>query len=109
MFLYQKFPVFKEFRFLHSGAEKGELFSFSSELENIGVKNDVSIQNGTYVEVISEPIMINRPKYGGDIYVVMIRADIAVDYHTIVKEFWVPTNLIVRVEKNTITNSQVSN
>ena len=74
------------------------MFSFSTTLEKIGYEWDISLKNRTYVLVISEPVEINRPQYGGTISVTKIQANVADDYHTIIKEFWVPTNTLVDLE-----------
>ncbi len=100
-----KFPLFTKFMFFKLPGEKGDLYKFSSDLEKIGLNFDVQIQNGTYVDVISEPMEISRPKYGGTISVIKIRADVAIDYHTVIKEFWVPINCIMKVEGNEATSS----
>ena len=67
-------------------------------MEKIGSEWDVGVQNGTYVDLISEPVQIDRPKYGGIITVIKVKADVATDYHTIIKEFWIPTNTLVSIE-----------
>jgi hypothetical protein len=85
-------------RFFNPAAEEGYLYSFSTDLEKIGLEWDVQIQNGAFIEVISEPLHIQRPKYGGMISVTKIRADVAQDYHTILKEFWIPTVCIQEVK-----------
>ena len=93
MFDYLKFQLTSgKVRFFNPDGKEGELFSYSSELEKIGSEWDVRCPNGIYVEIVSEPMIIDRPKYGGIISVTKIRADVATDYHTIVKEFWVPTH-----------------
>jgi hypothetical protein len=92
MFDYLKFQLTSgKVRFFNPDGKEGELFSYSSELEKIGSGWDVHCPNGIYVEIVSEPMIIDRPKYGGIISVTKIRDDVATDYHTIVKEFWVPT------------------
>ena len=85
--------------FFHPDGYEGKSFRFSTDLEKVGVEWDVAIQHGTYVDVISEPIEIHRPKYGA-ISVIRIRADVATDYHTIIKEFWVPVNCIIETSDN---------
>ena len=85
--------------FFHPDGYEGKSFRFSTDLEKVGVEWDVAIQQGTYVDVISEPIEIHRPKYGA-ISVIRIRADVATDYHTIIKEFWVPVNCIIEASDN---------
>ncbi len=77
--------------------EKGDKYRFSSELECIGLKWDAEIQNGTYVEVISDPLEINTFKYG-IMSVIKIKANVSEDYHTIIKEFWVPAKCIIALE-----------
>jgi hypothetical protein len=76
--------------FFNSLGERGDLYKFSSLLKNIGIEFDVEFQNESYVEVISDPVEIDHPKYGL-LSVTKVRADVALDYHTIMKEFWVPT------------------
>jgi hypothetical protein len=46
------------------------------------------------VDVISAEITLDHPKYG-NLTVVKVKADVATDYHTVIKEFWVPVNCIV--------------
>lgn len=53
-----------EFVFFKKPGEKGDLFRFSSNLEKIGIEWDVEIQNGTYVEMISNPVSIEKKPYG---------------------------------------------
>lgn len=98
MFPYIKFRVPTKFIFFNPSGEKDEVFSFSSDLDKIGVEWDVRIQNGSYVEPISEPVQIDRPKYGGIISVIKIKTDVATDYHTIIKECWIPTMTLVSLE-----------
>jgi hypothetical protein len=92
--MYTKFPIPTKFMFFKLPGESGHAYKFSSVLEKIGIEWDVSIQNGTYVDVISDPVEIKDSPYG-DITVVKIRADVATDYHTIIKEFWVPVDCII--------------
>lgn len=99
MFLYTKFPVPTKHIFSHPDGPDGKPYRFSSDLEKIGLEWDVSIKNGTYVEVLSEPLDIQRPKYG-PISVVKVRADVATDYHTVIKEFWVPVNCIIETSEH---------
>ena len=106
--MFYKFPLYTKFRFFRQGAELGQAFSFSSDLEKIGLEWDISIKNGTYVDVISEPLQINRKLYG-TISVVKIRADVAQDYHTIIKEFWVPVHSIIKLDNNEVENSKFEN
>ncbi len=89
--------------------EKGDLYRFSSDLEKIGIEWDAQIQNGTYIEIVSEPIEITRFKYGGTLSVVKIKADVSTDYHTIIKEFWVPINCIIESEIYETQSSQLRN
>ena len=95
---YVKFRVPSKFIFFVSSGKPDEMFKFSTDLEKIGMEWDVGIKNGTYVEPISEPVQIDRPKYGGIITVIKIKADVATDYHTIIKEFWIPTSTLVSIE-----------
>jgi hypothetical protein len=99
MFSFVKFPICTKFMFFNIMGEKDESFKFSSDLEKIGTEWDVEIRNGTFVEPISEPTEIDRPKYGGMISVIKIRADVATDYHTIIKEFWIPTITLINIEQ----------
>ena len=108
MFLYQKFPMFTKYRFVNTSCELGHAFKFSSELEKIGLEWDVSLQNGAYVDVISDPIEITRPQYG-TFSVVKIKADVATDYHTIIKECWVPAMCIYKVGEDETSSSQLTN
>lgn len=103
--MYFKFPIFTKFIFFVPNEPPDMIYKFSSDLEKIGTEWDIRIKNGTGVDVISEPIEIDRPKYGGLITLVKIKADIAMDYHEIIKEFWVPVSCIF---ENTKTN-QASN
>jgi hypothetical protein len=82
--------------FNHSG-DDNQRFGYSSTLDKIGHELDVSLKNNTVVLVISEPVVIDVPKYGGMISVTKIRADVSEDYHTIVMEFWVPTITLVEI------------
>lgn len=106
--MYVKFPIFTKFMFFNPSGKEGDTFKFCSDLEKIGLEWDVALANGTYVDVISEPIDIIRPKYG-TLSVIKIRADVAIDYHTIIKELWVPTVCIHKVENNETKSSQLSN
>jgi hypothetical protein len=98
MLPYVKFRIPTKFIFFNPAGGKDEAFSFSSDLEKIGTEWDVRIKNGTFVELISDPVQIDRPKYGGIISVIKVKADVATDYHTIIKECWVPTCAIVPIE-----------
>jgi len=108
MFLYRKFPIYTKYRFLNTSFDLGHALKFSSDLEKVGVEWDVSLQNGAYVDVISDPIEITRPQYG-TMSLVKIKADVATDYHTIVKEFWVPTMCIYKVGKDETSSSELRN
>lgn len=108
MFPYQKIIVPTKFMFFHPDGDVGDSFQFSSDLDKIGVEWDVRIANGTYIDVISGPLEIDRPKYGR-FTVIKIRADVADDYHTIIKEFWVPLGCIVKVGEDEVTSSELSN
>ena len=52
--------------FIHSDFpdDKNRSFSFSSELEKIGIENDCFIKNHTEVMIISDVIIIASSKYG---------------------------------------------
>lgn len=106
--MYQKFPINTGFIFQHPDGVPGKAFKFSSELDKVGVEWDVSIRNGTYVEIISDPVVIERAPYGA-LTLIKIKADIATDYHTIIKEFWVPADCVVKVEKNVPQSSELAN
>lgn len=107
--LYIKFPIFTKFIFFHLLGEKGDAFNFSTDLEKVGVVWDVSIQNGTGVDIISEPVTIDTAKYG-IITLVKIKADISLDYHSIIKEFWVPATYVHKVEShNEVRSSELPN
>lgn len=108
MFAYHKFPLFNKYVFFNPSEKKGHMFRFSSDIEKIGLEWDVSLANGSYVDVISDPIQINRAPYG-DMSIVKIKADVAADYHTVVKEFWVPTMCIYKVEEDEAASPQLSN
>lgn len=82
--------------FFHPSGGKNEPFRFSSDLEKIGSEWDVVIQNGTGVDVLSDPVEIERKPYG-KLSVIKIIADVATDYHTILREFWVPTFCVVKL------------
>lgn len=108
MFLYQKMIIPTKFIFFHPDGETGKPFRFSSDLEKVGKEWDVSIKNGTYVDVISGPVEISSPKYG-ILTLVKVKADVATDYHTIIKEFWVPTSCIISAEDNETSSSKLAN
>jgi len=91
--LYIKFPTIKKFIFINPSAKKGILYGFSSILDKIGIENDVSVPNGSYVDVLSDPIEINCNKYG-KLFVSKVKADVSIDYHTVIKEFWIPTEYL---------------
>jgi hypothetical protein len=99
MYPYMKFPIFTDFMFNHPDGVEGKSYNFSSDLEKIGREWDVSIQNGTGVDIISDPVTIDHSKYG-IISLVKVKADVATDYHTIIKEFWVPINCIIGLKNN---------
>lgn len=96
------------YMFYNPTAEVGHVFKFSSDIEKIGIEWDVAVKNGTLVDIISDPIEITRPQYG-TFTVVKIKADVAIDYHTIVREFWVPTMCVYKVEKNETSGVEQSN
>lgn len=106
--LYVKFPIYTKHMFFNPAGKMGEAFRFSSDLEKIGSEWDVAIANGTYVQIISDPVEITRPKYG-TFSVVRIKADVATDYHTIIKELWVPVICIVDLENNAVEGSKLPN
>ncbi len=102
--MYFKWPIFTKFIF-HIPSENPDVaYKFSSDLEKVGIEWDISILNGTYVDVISEPIEIERPQYGGLIRLVKVRADVATDFHEIIKEFWVPENSVHKIESASVAN-----
>jgi hypothetical protein len=81
--------------FFHPDGETGKSFNFSTDLKKVGSEWDVSIRNGTaIIDVVSDPVTISHTKYGL-LSLVKIKADVATDYHTIIKEFWVPTTCII--------------
>jgi hypothetical protein len=88
----------KKVLFFNTMGTENELFGFSTTLDKIGVELDVSLRNNTQVLILSEPLEINVPKYGGVISVTKIRADVATDYHAIIKEFWVPTATLSEIK-----------
>jgi len=94
--MFTKFPIYTKHMFFHPDGEVGKSFNFSTDFNKIGLEWDVAITNGTGVEIISDidPVTIDHPKYG-IISLVKIKADVATDYHTIIKEFWVPANCII--------------
>jgi hypothetical protein len=96
--LYYKFPITTKWIFSHPDAKKDQLFKFSTDLNKVGVEWDVSIKNGTVVDVISDPVTIDSDKYG-TVELIKVKADVATDYHTIIKEFWVPVNCVVESKK----------
>ena len=98
MVLY-KFPLFTKFIFCHPEGIEGKSYNFSSDFEKIGSEWDVSIQNGTGCDVISDSVKIVHPKYG-ELELIKIKADVATDYHTIIKEFWVPVNCIIEPSRH---------
>jgi hypothetical protein len=94
-----KFPIHTDFVFQHPDGIEGKSYNFSSDLDKVGSVWDVSIRNGTGVDVVSEPITIDNAKYGM-ISLIKIKADVATDYHTIIKEFWVPINCIIESSRH---------
>lgn len=96
--LYFKIPIPTKFIFSKPLEEKGALCGFSSVLHKIGIENDVVLQNGCYVEVLSEPLKINSPKYG-ELIISKIQADVSTDYHTITKVCWIPTQYITEIKE----------
>ena len=108
MFAYMKFIIPTEHMFFHPSGKMGEAFRFSSDLEKIGVEWDRAIRNGTYVEVISDPIVINKEPYG-TMTVVKIKADVATDYHTIIQELYVPLGCIIKTEDYAVKSPELAN
>lgn len=106
--MYFKFPMFTKFLFFKEGHGEDESFSFSTDLDKVGSVWDVSIKNGTFIDVISDSVTIDSPKYGM-ITLVKIKADVATDFHTVIKEFWVPTSCVHRVEKDETQSTQLGN
>jgi hypothetical protein len=106
--MYVKFPIPTKHIFFNPAGTADEIFKFSSDLEKIGSAWDVAIRNGTNVEIISDPVEISRPRYGV-ITVVKVKADVATDYHTIIKELWIPTACIVELENNETRSTQFAN
>ncbi len=106
--LYQKFTIVTKYMFFNPDGEKGKSYNFSTDFDKIGLEWDVSIRNGTYVDVISKPVEINHPKYG-IISLIKIKADVATDFHTIIKEFWVPVNCVIYLENNETGSAQLAN
>jgi hypothetical protein len=106
--MYKKIVIPTEYMFFHPAGKKGDAYRFSSDLEKIGVEWDRSIQNGTYVEVISDPVEITTRPYG-IITVVKIKADVATDYHTIIQELYVPVGCIIKAEDYAIKNPELAN
>ena len=95
--MYMKFPLYTKYIFFNPAGTQGEMFSFSSNLDKIGEEWDIRLANGTFVDIISDPVETNTSKYGS-MSVIKIKADVATDYHTIIKEFWVPTHFVVKVD-----------
>ena len=83
--------------FINPEGEKGDIYKFCTELEKIGAEFDVSLANGSFITPISDSIEINHPKYG-PMMVTKIKADVATDYRSILKEFWIPSEFIVRLK-----------
>jgi len=98
---YIKFPIYTKFMFYHPYGGEGKSYNFSSKLDKIGSEWDVSIKNGTGIEIVSDidPVTLDHPKYG-IISLVKIKADVSTDYHTIIKEFWVPVDCIIETSKH---------
>lgn len=93
MYAYQKIIIPTDVVFLRPTDPIEKSFSFSSSIEKIGIEWDVDIRNGSYVSIISDVISINHPKYG-TLSLIKVKADVATDFHTIIKEFWVPTDYL---------------
>lgn len=105
--LYFKIPIYTNYMFFKLPGEKGHAYRFSSDLEKVGSEWDVEIQNGTGVDIISEPVTIDNPKYG-IISLIKIRADVAIDYHEIIKEFWVPVDCVINKKQIQPTNDKLN-
>lgn len=101
MFPYKEIHLPTEHMFFHPSDKMGEAFRFCSDLEKIGKEWDRAIRNGTYVEVISDPIELNKEPYE-KMTVVKIKADVATDYHTIIQELYVPIGCVIKVEDHTV-------
>lgn len=108
MFPYVKFTTATEHLFFHPKIPIGKEFKFSSDLEKIGLEWDVSLANGTYVELISDPIEITKEPYGV-LNLIKVKADVSTDYHTIIREFYVPVDFIVKAEDYEIASSELPN
>lgn len=106
--MFKKFIIPTDHMFFHPAGERGHVYKFSTDLEKIGTEWDVAIANGTYVEVISAPVEITRPQYG-QITVIKVKADIATDYHTIIKEFYVPAFCIIKSEDYAVKSPELAN
>lgn len=106
--MYTKFIIPTEHIFFHPSGKMGEAFRFSSDLEKIGVEWDRAIRNGTYVEVVSDPIEVTKEPYG-TFKVLKIKADVATDYHTIIQELYVPAFCVVKAEDYAIKSSELAN
>ena len=85
--------------FMMPGLPDDADFGFASQFEDIGHvdKHDVRLKNATKVLILSEPAIAEHPTLG-PLWVTKIRADVSRDYHTIIKEFWVPTNLLIKLD-----------
>lgn len=53
------------FVFYKASASVGDVFWFSTLLDNIGFKQDASLKNGQKIMAISDPIIVSRDLYGG--------------------------------------------
>lgn len=106
--LFKKFVIPTEHMFFHPGGAMGEAFRFCSDLEKIGKEWDRAIRNGTYVEIISDPIELNKEPYG-KMTVVKIKADVATDYHTIIQELYVPIGCIIKSESYAVKSPELAN
>lgn len=95
--MYMKFSIPTKFMFFKLPGKKGDAFQFSSDLSKVGLEWDVSVQNGTFIEVISDPVEVSTTQYG-TLSLIKVKADVATDYHTIIKEFWVPESCIIKLD-----------
>ena len=92
--LYHKYNIFNDAKLVFPDGVAA--FSFSSDLDQIGTLFDVTVAAGTRVGILSDPITLTHPKYG-ILNIQMVEADVATDYHTIIKKFWIPIEFIDRI------------
>jgi hypothetical protein len=97
MIPYFKLPTATKHIFFKSPGEKGYKYNFSTEINKIGSEWDVSIQNGTYIDILgdlTDPIIIDSPVHG-NLSLILIRAYVSDDFNTIIKTFYVPVDCII--------------